>query len=142
MCLKGLFKKNQFLPERHREITFVELWTFLHNLFPKAQIFISDSTKYLCDIDDINKFLAADDTNRRKYKAEEYDCDDFAYRLMGQFSVEAWASLAKAIVWTDVHALNGFIDTNMKWWFIEPQQDTLNNELAEWQGSKVRLVVI
>ena len=129
-------------PVLRRMVTYGELYAELRNRFPNAQIFLSDTQKWLCDISDIETFLKLDQTNRMKYKSEALDCDDFAYRLMGQLSIPKWASLAKAIVWTDVHALNGCFDTNMDWWFVEPQSNDIKNHLASWQGKEVRLVII
>lgn len=129
-------------PVLRRMITYGELYAELRKRFPEANIFLSDRQKWLCDISDIETFLELDQTNRQQYKSEGYDCDDFAYRLMGQLSVPKWASLAKAIVWTDVHALNGCFDTNMDWWFIEPQNNDIKDHLAKWQGKEVRLVII
>lgn len=69
-------------------------------------------------------------------------CDDFSYRLMGEFSVPGWSDLAFGIVWTNLHALNCFIDESGNFWFVEPQTDTLQSALLPWQGSKIRLIVM
>lgn len=144
MC--NLFKRKQspspLKPIIRAEITLTELYALLRKKFPDSYIFLSDTVKYLCDIEDINTFLEQDHTNRMKYVSEKFDCDDFAYRLMGQFSIPGWSELAKAIVWTDRHALNAFVDTNGEWWFIEPQTDDIKNELVLWQGSEVRLIMM
>ena len=129
-------------PELRRQIGYAELYELLHEKFPKAQIFLSDREKYLCDISDIEAFLAQDETNHYIYEREALDCDDFTYMLMGEFSKPSWAQLAKCIVWTDVHALLGFIDTNKDFFYIEPQADEIQPELKKWQGSKVRLIVM
>ena len=129
-------------PTLRGEITMAELRNLITLNFTGAQVFLSDSVKYLCDLKDIKTFLAQDKTNRRTYKKDKYDCDDFAYRLMGQFSVEGWAEITKGIIWTDTHALLGCIDVNRDFWFIEPQSDTIKSNLEPWQGTQVRLVMI
>ena len=124
------------------EIDHTGLKSLIELNFPSASIFLSDSVKYLCDLKDNEAFLAQDKTNRKTYVKDKYDCDDFAYRLMGQFSVEGWAEIAKGIIWTDTHALLGCIDVNRDFWFIEPQSDTIKSNLEPWQGTQVRLVMI
>ncbi len=66
------------------------------------------------------------------YVPEIHDCDDFAAELYGE-----WAGL----VWTDVHALNFFIDENRKFWFVEPQSQKIADKLDDWQGKSVRFLI-
>ena len=115
--------------------------TLLKEKFPDASIFISDNYKFLCGMDDIEAFLEQDMTNRHIFVAEAMDCDDFTFMLMGQLSRPGWARLAKFIVWTDKHALLGFIDTNRDFWYLEPQSDKIQSSLEEWQGSDVRIIM-
>ncbi len=125
------------------EISIDELWALLNQKFPGAQLFISDYTQFLCDIEDINAFLSQDETNRILYTGElGFDCDDFAYRLQGQFSTPEWAKIAIGIIWTDTHALNICIDANRDIWLIEPQSDKVQSNLESWQGTNVRFVMI
>ena len=130
------------LPTSTKTIDYQQLHTILRGQFPKANIFLSDSVSTLCSYDDIALFLAQDDTNRMEYKAESLDCDDFSFRLMGQFSFYPWSALAIGIVWTDAHALNCFVAEDEIVYFIEPQTGTIFTELAPWQGSYVKLVVL
>jgi len=144
--LFNIFRQKDSLPKPtpilRREVSGQEIFNTLIAKFPEAQIYLSDNKKWACGISDIEAFIEMDDTNRLIYENERFDCDDFAFRLMGQLSVPGYAELAKALVWSDVHALNGFLDTNLDWWFIEPQGDTISDRLEKWQGSKVRLIVI
>lgn len=123
-------------------ISAAEIITVLSQKFPLAMIDPSDMVQSACDIADINMFLEYDQTNRQKYITEKYDCDNFAFRLKGQFSVPGWATLAIGLVRTDLHMLAGFLDTNLDWWFIEPQTDGLSAKLAAWQGSRVIYIII
>ena len=118
------------------------LYNLLINKFPEAHIHISDRVKYLCDIDDINAFLKQDETNHIQYTPELMDCDDFTFRLKGQFSTPEWAKIATGIIWTEKHALMFFVDANQDFWWIEPQSDKVQSELESWQGQKVLLIVI
>lgn len=66
------------------------------------------------------------------YVVEEHDCDDFGRKLFG-----LWAGLT----WSDVHALNWFIDENNKFWFIEPQSKKIADKLDAWQGKSIRFLL-
>jgi len=94
---------------------------------------------YLCDIGDIEAFLKQDDTNHYKYKKEKMDCDNFTFRLMGQFSTPAWAPIVKGIVWDYGHAFMICIDANLDVWSIEPQADGLT-QLNQLQN--VRFIIL
>ncbi len=128
-------------PTSTRVISMGALYQILRKRFPnEGELYLSDSMYLLCNTADISKFLQQDATNKYKYQSEKYDCDDFAYRLMGQFSVEDWSYLAFGLVWTDTHALNCFIDENLDFYFLEPQNDIIRKELKSWQGSRIRFI--
>lgn len=80
------------------------------------------------------------------YKEEKLSltpaCDDFSYRLMGQLSIPEWSGIAFGIVWTNLHALNCFIDDKGKFWFIEPQSDKLQDKLEAWQGTEILFILM
>jgi hypothetical protein len=148
MC--GLFGCQQAQPDTipafpvrdRRQITAAEIITVLSQKFPTAMIDPSDMVQSACDIEDINTFLEQDQTNRIKYVTEKFDCDNFSFRLKGQFSIPGWATLSIGLVRTDLHMLSGFLDNNLQWWFIEPQTDGLSDKLATWQGSRVLYIII
>jgi len=130
-------------PISTQTIDSTELYKILRLRFPTdGQLYLSDKEYKLCHIEDIECFLIKDETNRVGYIPEERDCDDFAYRLMGQFSIPGWSDLTLGIVWTDLHALNCFIDEDKKFWFIEPQKDELQPFLEEWQGKTIRFIMM
>ena len=129
-------------PTSTEEIDIVHLRNVLHAQYPEAQVYLSDKTYKLCSPADIRYFLKQDKTNRMKYVSEWWDCDDASYRLLGQFSVPAWSSLAFGIVWTNVHALNCMVGTDGKLYFIEPQSDKIQEKLEAWQGTKVRFFMV
>jgi len=149
--LRGMPKPNDSLtplPTIRRETTLDALHRLLTQKFPDATIlnptnvYLSDTVKSLCDISDIEAFLKQDKTNHFEYKNQAFDCDDFTFRLMGQFSTPEWAPIAKGIVWTDTHALMCFIDSNLDFWWIEPQTDNVNSKLEPWQGSRIRFILM
>ena len=130
------------LPMSTEEIDNAHLRNLLRAWFPEANIYLSDKVYKLCCLSDIRYFLRQDKTNRLKFEKEFFDCDDFAYRLMGQFSIPGWSALALGFCWTDKHAVNILIGQDKKFYYVEPQQDTIQETLKAWQGSKVLLVVI
>ncbi len=146
----GLFGCQEVLPdivpvfpERvRRPISAAEIITALSQKFLTAMIDPSDMVEAACDMEDINTFLEQDQTNRQRYITEKFDCDNFAFRLKGQFSVPGWATLSIGLVRTELHMLCGFLDNNLDWWFIEPQTDGLSGKLATWQGSRVSYIII
>ena len=114
-------------PIIRREVAMSELTDLVKSLFPGAHYHISDRAKFLCDLEDVETFLKADGTNKMGYIAEERDCDDFAFRLKGQFSVPGWSHIALGIIWDRAHAFNFVVDANMEFWCIEPQTDELKD---------------
>lgn len=107
-----------------------------------SHIYLSDSQYWLCSDADIESFLSQDNTNKMGYVAEERDCDDFSYRLMGQLSIPEWSGIAFGIVWTNLHALCCFISDTGKFYFIEPQTNKLQENLEPWQGSEILFILL
>lgn len=100
------------------------------------KFYFSDREYNLTSVEDIKKLLSMDDTDRNKYVAELFDCDDFAYRLMGQFSTPEWAGLAFGIMWVQTpsygHAINCMVDNEFQFWVIEPQNDKVFKLPGDW----------
>ena len=120
-----------------------ELWQLLYQRFPQmGALYLSDQVYRLCSLNDIREFLHQDATNHHQYKAEGFDCNDFSYRLMGQFSVPGWSDLAFGIVWTDIHALNIMVGTDKQIYFLEPQLDKILLELEPWMGTSIRFITM
>jgi hypothetical protein len=130
-------------PVSTQSITASDLRGLLNFLNPTDGLFLSDAKDYfLCNQKDVDRFVAADKTDAIKYVQERMDCDDFAYRLMGQFSAPPWSALAMGIMWTDVHALNCFVAEDRKLYYLEPQSDAVKGQLDSWQGSSIRFVLM
>ena len=76
----------------------------------------------------INAILIKDKTDLEKYKAEQFDCDDFAYRLMGVFHQDL-RTAAMPIFITWVGMPNGYGHAVLSYYkdgkvtIIEPQND-------------------
>ena len=130
-------------PTSTRVISAQGLLTILRRKFPDSgEIYLSDHNYLMCNKSDIELFLKQDATNQCEYQAEIFDCDDFSYRLMGQFSVPDWSDLTFGIVWSNFHALNCIVTDDEKFYFIEPQSDEIIEELEDWMGSTVRFIMM
>ncbi len=131
------------LPTSTERIDYADLYALLRAEAPQAEIFLSDKDYLLCNREDVKRFLAADGTNKSVYVAEKFDCDDFSYRLMGQFSVPGWSALAFGILWTDKHAMNCMVTEEGVFYLIEPQNDYLQHGgLLPQQGDHIRLIIM
>ena len=82
----------------------------------KAELYLADSACKVFKRSDVVNFLNLDETDKITYVAEEHDCDDAAAELYGK---------GVPLLWTNVHALNWFVDENYKLWFVEPQTDKI-----------------
>ena len=126
-------------PESDVEAEWDDIINVITAKFPEVtqdQIFLSDKDYTLASYNDIAKFLAQDDTNRMGYHSNDRDCDDFSYRLMGQFSIPKWSDICLGILWTDKHAMNFVIDEDSNFWFLEPQSDILSDTLDPRKGTE------
>lgn len=112
----------------------------------KSKLYLADRKHYrLCNTKDLRVFLARDLTDQIKYVAERMDCDDFAFRLMGQFSVPPWSDLAIGIMWTyapNAHALLCYVSDDRKLYYLEPQNDQIRSSIIPQYGSGIRLIMM
>ena len=85
----------------------------------------------------IMQILEQDKTDLEKYKAEQFDCDDFAYRLMGVFHQDLrTAAMPIFITWVGMpdgygHAVLSYYKAG-KVKIIEPQNDLVSVVPQEW----------
>ena len=128
-------------PILRREISSAEIESIIRKKFPTGEIYLSEMLFKLCDIGDIEKVLDVDETNHIIY-SKDFDCDDFARRLWGQFAAPEWGGYGICLIWTNAHALIMGIDTNTDVWFIEPQTDARRSDLEEWQGQEMRFCIV
>ena len=97
-----------------------------------AGIYLPDKGIKIYKKEDVNKAYELEEVSSISYIAEAHDCDDFAAKLFGKFA---------GLVWTNVHALNWFLDENSNFWWIEPQKRKVSSALEAWQGSEVRFFI-
>lgn len=117
-------------PTRRKERKTID-WTEVESLLKRAfgekgTFFLVDGKYKIPTLENLKKFLAEDKTDLYKYVPEWFDCDDFSFRLMGQFSFPGWSDIAFGIAVSQVHAYNCVIAEDkgeMKVYLIEPQSD-------------------
>ena len=102
--------------------------TEIKKLFKTRNVFVSDKGFHLARQKDIVDFLKLNIFKLRKYVPEKYDCDNYAFSLMGMFT-NLMSGYAIGIVWVNTpaggHALNFFVDGNAEVWYIEPQSNRI-----------------
>jgi len=110
----------------------------------KAQIILTDTKYNLPNLTSMIDFLKKDLSNFKFYRADEYDCDDFAVRLWAEVKKHS-TGMAFGIVFSYGHVYNVFIDSNKNLWFVEPQTDKIM-DLEDIQLNKkyfpVKFVII
>jgi len=98
----------------------------------EAAIYLPDENVKVYNKDDVAKCHELKEVSILKFVAEDRDCDDFSAKLFGEFA---------GLVWTNLHALNWFIDEDLTFWWIEPQSGKLSQTLDTWQGNNIRFFV-
>ncbi len=98
----------------------------------ETDLFLPDAAMKVYKKEDVQKAQELEEVSSIVYVAETHDCDDFAAELFGKFA---------GLVWTNVHALNWFVDESDTFWFIEPQTKKLSQTLEGWAGNSIRFVL-
>ena len=96
----------------------------------KAELYLADNDCKIFLKDSVIDFLVLDETSEIIYVPETMDCDDFAAELYGK---------GLPLLWTNLHALNWFIDLTNTLWFVESQTNKISRNLEGWQGWDVRM---
>lgn len=136
-------KKKIPVPKITKEINHKELRKILKRKLRRAHIFIVDTKKHLIDKSEMERFLREDKTDLIKYCPEIYDCDNFAWRLLGNINVEGWSGIAFGFAFSKVHAFNIFVGADKEVYIIEPQADKISTtkEVKKLKNKKVYLPV-
>jgi hypothetical protein len=98
----------------------------------KWRLWIADETYKPIDLEQLKSVLEQDKTNLVAYQLEgngHFDCDDFAYRLMGVIHQDSELSTMPFYnTWIEIpeggHALLSFYKDN-EVWLLEPQNDSI-----------------
>jgi len=87
---------------------------------------VTDNRFKCIKLQDLRGILPFNIAKIRTYRQETYDCDDYAKVLMGQLCFthpNLPFGVVHVIRHTDIHALNFFITSKKKFFFIEPQSN-------------------
>lgn len=108
-----------------------------HRLLGYADFKFADRAYKQANLDAINSVLAADKTDKEKYIAEDFDCDDFAFALVGAFHKNRrTAEMPIFLTWVQTpaggHAVVSFYFGGAVA-IIEPQTDEVFRVPADWQ---------
>lgn len=108
-------------------ITGLELQVLLKEAFgEKCTLFLVDGKYRIPTLKNFQKFLKEDKTDLFRYIPEEFDCDDFSFRLMGQVSYPGWSDIAFGIAVSQIHAYNCIVCEDggqNRVFLVEPQSD-------------------
>jgi hypothetical protein len=124
------------------ELSMNDAYQILLKVFPGASIYMPDLTYKTAPASEVQKIIDWSGSKNEKYLTEQFDCDDFAWLLMGSVSFYPWSALPFGTIWTNKHALNFFIDDQKKLWFVEPQNGKIQDTLEAWQGDSFQLVIM
>lgn len=88
----------------------------------------------------MSAFLVYDNTNNKEWKKDIWDCDNFSIQFMAaaqRYFAPLGINAAVGIIWTDTHAFNWYLNTNMEIHYVEPQTDA-----KMFLTGRVKLVMI
>ena len=115
-----------------------EIEVLLKEAFPQATIYLSDENYGLVNLKRLKAFLKEDKTDLMNFLPDARDCDDFSFRLMGQFHKQGCGFEDKAvgIIWCSkpAHALNIAILEDKSVVLIEPQSDRIYSKPENYVG--------
>jgi len=81
---------------------------------------LSDNYFQTTSMEEAKRYSELSKINRRKWKEEDHDCDNFSYALLGYWS-EGLKSYAFGYARSKNHAFNIMIDNQKTIWICEPQ---------------------
>lgn len=133
---KIINKENIDPPKNTKKKSITEISDVLIDAFPStspdsmvSRVYL-DQEYHVAPFEEYIRFIDADNTDKGLYISEGHDCDDFAAALWGAFQKSQWWSkLAFGMVfvkWEERnarHAVNFFVDDEMKVYYVEPQTD-------------------
>ena len=92
---------------------------------------IGYNTQYnLTSIDEIKRWLAWNQIDKREYKLDAWDCNTFAIATWGAYLLWGENTVFGAVI-TGGHMMNWALDYQRTKWRIEPQSDVITKGFAE-----------
>lgn len=95
----------------------------------EKNIVVMDHIYKVSTLEEIKRFLEHDQTNLIK-GVSMYDCEDFAFRLKGQFAIQGWSGIPIGVIVEGNHAFNLVVvmddEGKLCLYEIEPQLDVVH----------------
>ncbi len=123
-------------------ITDLEIFAVVNKAYLPAVCLLPDRKYCVTSVQDYRKFLALDDVDKAEYIDGYYDCDEFAYRLMGNLNHPLYGSFAHGMAMSISHVFNCFVDWKHKLYIIEPQNDDIMEAPVEEDMYRIHLVMM
>jgi len=102
------------------------LFSIVYKATGCKNIHIPDKHLYLPTNFDMKRWLSIDKTDKKEYRPEIWDCDDSArtvWNNIRNIALNEGKNIAFALIWTTSHALNLYVNNELKVVYIEPQTD-------------------
>jgi len=141
--------KREVLPEiSYYQSDWEVIDEVLKKLVGDIQRFLVDATYWLTDLDGMKKLIKFDWTDKKQYRADRFDCEDFAFAFKTHAS-EYWELTAVAWVWGAVYEGKTFLGLHawnvitvkegddLKAYHYEPQTDQYS-ETGEFDEDGLR----
>ena len=91
---------------------------------PKPTIkLLLDNRYWLPSFDEMIEIIEKDWTDRKKYVADRYDCDDFSFSFKAHVAELGYNNVAVVFDPLPRHAYNLFVTDDLKLYVFEPQTD-------------------
>lgn len=91
---------------------------------------LMDRKFWTTSLDNIDEVLELDNTDKLEYISERFDCNGFAFKLMGHFCSPELGGIPFGVLLTKTpdggyHAMNVFVDKELDVYIVEPQTDEI-----------------
>lgn len=114
-------------PEIIERIGNLELRGFLQKM-GCTNILLGDFEYELTTVEEIERFLEWDQTDKLIYDLQTFDCDDFSLRLAGIITMPGWSNIAFGEAWFGDYAFNIFVtkeNGNLVLYKVDPRTDEI-----------------
>lgn len=125
---------NVEVMEIYTKVFGVSWW---QKLFGITKIGIADQEYEDLDLKEVKKVVKSDEIDKMNYEAEEFDCDDYAFALMGALHHNRkTAAMPIFITWVSMpeggHAVLSVLTKDKRVLIIEPQNDNIYPVPSNW----------
>jgi hypothetical protein len=124
-------------PEVLGSIRYGELYGILNPITDK--LYMSDEVFSTTSVEEAKVFSLKTKVFAQKWVAEDHDCDNFSFGLLGYWS-DGLKSFPLGVAFSEKHAFNIFVDNDKQVWIVEPQtNEWMTIEQAKKKSSPDKL---